>query len=142
MQRVLTGSSEEALVRDWAEVECRHLDVVASWETLCEVYDALRFSDPMTDATRTEEFRWIIAEVNKFLTRVKKKLDSCKTLEAALTVLEESLEVTGQVSLDARKKIAYHKLRQRWVLNAAMQVRSAIDAATDKKEDPYAVWTD
>ena len=36
---------EKSLLHDWVENETRALDVVASWETLCEVYNSLDFKD-------------------------------------------------------------------------------------------------
>ena len=34
-------------MRDWVDEETRHIDVVASWESLCDTYDALRFTDQL-----------------------------------------------------------------------------------------------
>lgn len=122
----MTGNDfdEDSWISDWAEANCRHLDVVASWETLCDVYATLKFEDPLTDMERLEEFKWIIAEVNKFLTRQRNTLRSCKTFEAAVEKLKDAMVPQGRVFLDTRKQIVYHKLRIRWLTMAISQMRS------------------
>lgn len=130
---------ERSAIREWAERECAYLDVVASWETLCEVYDQLRFTDPISDAVRIEEFRWVIAEVNKFLTRFKKKVVTCRTIEDAIDLVSESMSPQGTISLDQRRKVAYHKLRQRWLSMAGKQLTYMMEKADEtEKEEPYA----
>lgn len=121
----MTGNDfdEDAWISDWAEANCQHLDVVASWETLCEVYDTLKFSDPLSDAERLEEYKWIIAEVNKFMTRQRHSLLKCRTLEAAVKKLGDAMTPAGRVFLDTRQQIVYHKLRIRWLTMAISQMQ-------------------
>lgn len=105
---------EDDALHSWIDVETRALDVVASWETLCDVYRTLEFSDPLSDTVRLEEFKWIIKELNKHLTRMRKKLMTCATTDATRQVLLESFTPTGAVSIDNRRSLAYQKLRQTW----------------------------
>ena len=65
----MTEPESTTSVRDWVEEETRHIDVVASWESLCDTYEALRFSDPMTDAERLDEFKWVVQQMNVFLSK-------------------------------------------------------------------------
>lgn len=102
-------------LHDLVERETIHLDVVASWESLCDTYDALRFSDPITDTDRLEEFKWIIAEMNKFLSRMKTSMMRCKTPEAMVEFLRQNQFPTGKVTLEKRRALAFQKLRQRWI---------------------------
>lgn len=115
---------EARWISNWAEAQCRHIDVVASWETLTEVYDQMRFNDPMSDEQRVIEYRWVIGEVNKFLTRQRKVLHSCKNFEAAIEKLQDAMIPEGKVKLDMRQQIVYHKLRQRWLTMAIQVMRS------------------
>lgn len=117
---------DKSALHDWVESETHALDVTASWETLCDAYRILEFVDPISDAMKMEEFKWIIGEMNKHLTRARKKLLSCQDMEATRKALEE-MYFTNNVSVTSRKSLAYNKLRQRWInqmivkLNAAME---------------------
>lgn len=106
---------ESFSIKDWVENETRHLDVVASWESLCDTYDALRFSDPLSDAERLEEYRWIIQQMNSFLTKMRTKLLSCRDTEAMVEAMKASYIPAGKVDLSTRKALVYQKLRQRWM---------------------------
>ena len=61
-------------VHDWVERETTHIDVVASWESLCGTYEALRFTDQLSDAERLDEYKWIVQQMNSFLSKVRTRL--------------------------------------------------------------------
>ena len=86
----MPGPESTTSIRDWVDEETRHIDVVASWESLCDTYDTLRFTDPLSDAERLEEFRWIVQQMNSFLTKIRTKLLSCKDMEAMVDMLTAS----------------------------------------------------
>ncbi len=109
--------TEEEWLRNFVEEETKHLDFVASWEVLCDVYETLQFIDPINDSTRLEEFKWIIKEMNKFLTRQKSALKSCKDCSSAILCLRNNFRPAGDLHIENRKALAYHKLRQRWIIN-------------------------
>lgn len=111
-------SIDKTSIHDWVDLETRHIDVVASWENLCSTYDALRFSDPLSDVERLEEYKWITHNMNKFLTKIKNKLLTCINEEAMIEVLQRSLTPTGKVELGTRQALAYQKLRQQWIMSA------------------------
>ena len=75
--------SSEDLLTKWVIEQTRHLDLVASWETLLDVYATLGFTDPINDNSRLDEFKWIIRETNKFLTRMRNGLNKAKDFEAS-----------------------------------------------------------
>lgn len=125
--------NESVLLQAWADENTRSLDLVASWENLCETYDVLRFIDPISDTVRLEEFKWIIKEMNKFLTRVRKKLMSAKDLDSAKIILMNEFTPNGNVNLENRKSLAYQKLKQRWIMNSLTQVDMAIDELIQRK---------
>ena len=114
----MTGQESTTSIRDWVEDETRHIDVVASWESLCDTYETLRFTDPLSDVERLEEFRWIVQQMNSFLTRMRSKLMSCKDMDAMLELLRTSFTPAGKVDLSTRRALVYQKLRQQWVSTA------------------------
>jgi hypothetical protein len=123
-------------LRDWVEEETRHIDVVASWESLCDTYDALRFSDPLSDAERLEEYRWIVQQMNSFLTKMRTRLLPCKDMEAMAAALEDSLVPSGKMELGSRKALVYQKLRQQWVMTELARLRTALAQEIEMEEDP------
>lgn len=130
---------EKSALHDWVEEETRALDVVASWETLCDVYRNLNFNDPLSDAMRMEEYKWIIAEMNKHLSRARRKLLSCTDPNAMKEVLAKMFTSTG-TAVTNRMDLTYHKLRQMWVsqmiskLNS-MQMQAQIQESTMEMEE-------
>ena len=125
-------------LNDFIEDQTRQLDLVASWETLCDVYRTLEFKDELGDVIRLEEFKWIIKEMNKFLTRMRNKLMSCVDSDAVEEVLKESFTPTGKVTVDSRKSLAYQKLRQIWITRMLMSI-DQIPISEEGSEDG---WTD
>jgi len=100
---------------EWITNETRSLDIVASWETLCNVYKILEFTDDISDMAKLEEFKWIIREMNKHLTRARKKLLSTQREEDLEETLRSMYTPSGQTTISSRRDLAYHKLRQRWI---------------------------
>lgn len=120
----MTEQESTTSIRDWVEEETRHIDVVASWESLCETYDALRFTDPLSDAERLGEFKWIVHQMNGFLTRVRTRLLTCKDVEAMVDLLGTMYTPAGKVELDERRALVYHKLRQQWIRTEIMRLQT------------------
>lgn len=120
--------SESSIINDWIDAETTQLDVVASWESLCDTYRMLEFSDQISDTVRMEEFKWIIKEMNKHLTRSRKQLLACENIDAIQTVLMNLYTPTGGVTLTSRKEVAYHKLRQSWVRQMLNDLESVVES--------------
>lgn len=121
-------------VRRWVEEETERIDVVASWESLCDTYETLKLSDPLSDAERLEEYKWIVQQMNIFLSKMRTKLLSCKDLEAMGLALGASLTPTGKVELGSRRALVYQKLRQQWVRTMALQVQAALTQQKEQEE--------
>jgi len=102
-------------IHDWIEEETRHIDVVASWESLCDTYDALRFTDQLSDAERLGEYKWIVQQMNSFLTKIKNKMTSCRDIESMIEMLGKSFSPAGKMELNERRTLVYQKLRQQWI---------------------------
>lgn len=125
---------EKDELHDWVENECRALDVVASWETLCDVYRTLEFNDPLSDAMRMEEFKWIIGEMNKHLSRARKKLLTCADPISMREVLTNMFTPT-ETKVSNRMDLTYHKLRQIWVSQMIAKIDSMMEMMKEENED-------
>ena len=133
MESSSVGIEKDAL-HDWVENECRALDVVASWETLCDVYRTLEFSDPLSDAMRMEEYKWIISEMNKHLSRARRKLLSCTDPESMRDVLTKMF-VSTEAKVSNRMDLTYHKLRQMWVSQMIARLDAMMETIREENED-------
>lgn len=120
----MTGQESVTNIQQWIEIETRHIDVVASWESLCDTYDALRFTDQLADAERLEEFKWIVQQMNVFLTKIRKKMLSCKNLDAMIEMLEAAYTPAGKMELSARRALVFQKLRQQWIKTEIMRIEA------------------
>ena len=133
---------EKDVLHDWVENETRALDVVASWETLCDVYRTLEFNDPLSDAMRMEEFKWIIAEMNKHLKRARTKLLNCTDPETMIEVLRAMFTST-EAKVSNRMDLTYHKLRQMWVSQMIAQLKAMMESMTmEQEEEDGRFWND
>jgi hypothetical protein len=127
-------------VRDWVERETTHIDVVASWESLCGTYEALRFSDHLSDAERLDEYKWIVQQMNSFLSKVRTRLLSCRDIDAMLEMLGSTFTPAGKVELSTRKALVYQKLRQQWIRTSMAELQ-VMRLQTEETEDQDG-WTD
>lgn len=129
-------------LREWVEERTAHLDVVASWESLCSTYEALRFSDPLADAERISEFRWIVQNMNSFMTKTRTSMLQCRDLESMAQMLGEKVTPGGQVNLEDRKALVYQKLRQHWVMATLTELTDMIRQEEEKREETTDGWPD
>jgi len=121
-------------IYDWVDEETRHIDVVASWESLCDTYDALRFTDQLSDADRLEEYKWIVQQMNSFLTKIRTKLLTCRDVEAMVEMLGTSFTPMGKMDLSARRALVYQKLRQQWVRTTMARLQAMVPQEEEKEE--------
>lgn len=125
---------EKDFLHDWVEKETRAIDVVASWETLCDVYRTLEFNDPLSDAMRMEEFKWIIGEMNKHLSRARKKLRTCADPMSMKEALNSMFTPTD-AKVSNRMDLTYHKLRQMWISQMISQLDAMMETMREESED-------
>jgi len=111
-----TDINESVALADIIERSCGHLDLVASWEVLLSVYETLSFVDQITDDIRLSEFREIIHETNKFLTRAKKGLRSTANVDDAIAYLNTQFNTKDSQNVRNRTQLAYNKLKQQWIV--------------------------
>jgi hypothetical protein len=107
--------SDSVVLAEWAERECRHLDLIASWEILLSAYDVLGFSDEIADEQRLVEFKFVIGELNKFLTRMRNGLRQTKNIDDAIAFLTRHANTADMNNVNGRPSVAYNKLKQRWI---------------------------
>ena len=81
-----------------------------------------------------EEYKWIVQQMNSFLTKIRTKLLSCKDPEAMVELLGTSFTPTGKMELSARKALVYQKLRQQWVRTEIMRLQTML-AQTETEEE-------
>lgn len=129
-----SSNIQKDALHDWIENETCALDVVASWETLCDVYRTLEFGDPLSDAMKMEEFKWIIAEMNKHLSRARRKLMSCSDPESMKEVLTDMF-VSTEAKVSNRMDLTYHKLRQMWVSQMIAQLDAMMEMFREESEN-------
>ena len=130
---------EKDELHDWVKNETRALDVVASWETLCDVYRTLEFNDPINDAMKLEEFKWIIENMNRHLTSARKKLLSCPDPESMKETLSKMF-ISEQAKVSDRRSLTYHKLRQMWVSRMIATLDTMM--TREEIEDGRDYWND
>lgn len=128
------GWSESDTLAEWADREFRHLDLIASWETLLAVYDALNFIGPDNDEARLSEFKTVITELNKFLTRMKNGLAKTKDIESAVEYLSQHASTADMNQVRTRPSIAYNKLKQQWIAQSISVLINSIEIDVDEGE--------
>lgn len=121
----------KTLLNDWVDAETGHIDVVASWENMCSTYEALKFTDPLSDEERIGEFKWVVQYMNSFLTKIRTKLLTCRDADSMIEVLQGSFTPMGKMELNDRKALAYQKLRQQWIMTSIMKLRTMAEEAEE-----------
>ena len=127
------------LLRDWIESETIHIDIIASWESLYDTYESMKFTDVLSDEERLDEFKWIIQQMNSFLTKMRSKLLTCKDAEAIVELLRKNYTPSGKMELSTRKALVYQKLRQQWIRTKILVMETAIEDETEEEQDG---WTE
>lgn len=106
---------DEIILRDTEPV-----DMITSWTVLCDVYKQLAFIDTLTDEERIAEFKKVVKEINRFLTRARSGMLSARNDTDVIDWLVEEMKPKPQACYDNRYQIAFYKLKQEWI---AQQLR-------------------
>lgn len=118
----------------WVDEECRHLDLVASWNTLVEQYDSCRFTDGITDQQRLMEFKQVIKETNKFLTRMRNALGKVADIDSAIEVLIKQFDSKDTENIVERWQLLYNMLKQSWIRTHIQQLQDMNDQREEHDE--------
>lgn len=124
-----------AFLNSWIDRSTQHIDMIASWERLVSIYDQLSFIDALTDQDRMGEFGDIVREVNRFLSKMRKKLGTAKDIESAIDLLSDSYSVGRNVTINTRQAIAFQKLKQQWIAQGIAELRAAEEMMAEDSED-------
>lgn len=119
---------------EWIDEECRHLDLVASWTTLVEQYQGCNFTDNITDQQRLMEFKQVIKETNKFLTRMKNALGKVADVDSAVEVLIKQFDSKDTENIVERWQLLYNMLKQSWIRTHIQQLQ---DMKQEDREESY-----
>jgi hypothetical protein len=130
--------SDETL-GDWIEDQCTQRDFVASWETLLSIYDQMGFTDSITDAQRIEEFKYVIHETNRFLSRIRGALRKATDMEAAVEVLRRAYGSNDSQAPWERRSLVFMRLKQDWVVARVNELEQTIRTMMMGDTDG---WTD
>lgn len=126
---------ETTFLNSWIDRSTQHIDMVASWERLVDIYGQLRFIDSLTDQDRMTEFGNIVREVNRFLSKMRKKLATANDIDAAMMLLSDSYGVGRNVVINTRQGIAFQKLKQQWIAQGLAELQAAMDMLAEEPED-------
>lgn len=126
---------EKRYLDAWVDRATRHIDLIASWERLVDIYNQLSFVDSLTDQVRIEEFGCVIRETNKFLSRMRKSLSEVRSIEDAIAVLTSSYYPGRNVTVDTRQAIAFQKLKQQWITQGVAELQAAIDMINETEDE-------
>ena len=126
---------ETTFLNSWIDRSTQHIDMVASWERLVDIYSQLKFIDSLTDQDRMTEFGDIVREVNRFLSKMRKKLSTANDIDAAMMLLSESYGVGRNVVINTRQGIAFQKLKQQWIAQGLAELQAAMDMLAEEPED-------
>ena len=132
---------ETTFLNGWIDRSTQHIDMVASWERLVDIYAQLKFIDSLTDQDRMTEFGDIVREINRFLSKMRKKLSTANDIEAAAMLLSESYGVGRNVVISTRQGIAFQKLKQQWIAQGIAELQAAMEMLAEEPEDENE-WTD
>ena len=132
---------ETTFLNGWIDRSTQHIDMVASWERLVDIYSQLKFIDSLTDQDRMTEFGDIVREINRFLSKMRKKLSTANDIEAAAMLLSESYGVGRNVVINTRQGIAFQKLKQQWIAQGIAELQAAMEMLAEEPEDENE-WTD
>ena len=110
---------------------CQPINLIESWENLCDAYETLRFVDQLDDATRLDEFQYIVRELNRTMGTIRNALVSCDDLEDAMQWLIDHRDPKGNVKIESRKHVAYQAFRSRWFANAISSVAWLLENEED-----------
>lgn len=116
----------------WIDEECRHLDLVASWTTLNEQYEQCKFTDNISDQMRLQEFKQVIKETNKFLTRMRNALSRVADVDSAIEVLGKQFDSKDTENIIERWQLLYNMLKQSWIRSHIQQLQ---DMNESREED-------
>ncbi|WP_298049666.1 hypothetical protein [uncultured Bifidobacterium sp.] len=99
-----------------------------------EQYQGCSFTDNITDQQRLMEFKQVIKETNKFLTRMRNALSKVADVDSAVEVLIKQFDSKDTENIVERWQLLYNMLKQSWIRTHVQQLQ---DMKQEDREDSY-----
>ena len=101
---------------------------------MVEQYDSCRFTDGITDQQRLMEFKQVIKETNKFLTRMRNALSKVADIDSAIEVLIKQFDSKDTENIVERWQLLYNMLKQSWIRTHIQQLQDMNDQREEHDE--------
>ena len=126
---------ETSFLKEWTEHNCQQVDLISSWSELVGVYKHLEFIDDINDEQRIKEFKHVIRETNRLLTRVKNTLTTCLTIQDAIDYLGTQFAPSRNSDVTDRQDVAYQALKQRFLRQSIVELSTVQENLFSETEE-------
>lgn len=127
---------EITFLQEWADRNCRPVDLISSWTELVSVYKHLEFVDGLNDEQRIKEFKHVVRETNRLLTRVKNTLTTCLSIKDAIEYLSTQFAPSRNSDVTDRQDVAYQALKQRFLRQSIAELTAVYENLFESEEEP------
>ena len=113
------------------------------WFNVKQWYEALGFTDPLSDQQRIDEFKWIVQQLRKYMFSKQDVIVGHENLEGMVAEVDNLLSKAEEYG-DERKKIVYNFMRDHWlyeirnhlnVMMMDMEIEKYDQTAFDEEDD-------
>lgn len=132
----LMWMDEITFLQEWADKNCRPVDLISSWTELVSVYKHLEFVDGLNDEQRIKEFKHVVRETNRLLTRVKNTLTTCLSIKDAIEYLSTQFAPSRNSDVTDRQDVAYQALKQRFLRQSIAELTAVYENLFESEEEP------
>lgn len=132
----LMWMDEITFLQEWADRNCQPVDLISSWTELVSVYKHLEFVDDLNDEQRIKEFKHVVRETNRLLTRVKNTLTTCRSIKDAIEYLSTQFAPSRNSDVTDRQDVAYQALKQRFLRQSIAEMTAVYENLFESEEEP------
>lgn len=132
----LMWMDETTFLMEWTERNCQPVDLISSWTELVSVYKHLEFVDDLNDEQRIKEFKHVVRETNRLLTRVKNTLTTCLSIKDAIEYLSSQFAPSRNSDVTDRQDVAYQALKQRFLRQSIVELTAIYENLFESEEEP------
>lgn len=97
-------------------------DQIQMWPIIAEKYKEFGFTDPISDATRIEEYGYITDQFTKFVFRQQSEIEECGNSLERIQKAAASIVPKDRVKATSRKELAYRSLRDEWLMGLRIAI--------------------
>lgn len=128
-------TNESQFLHEWTEQKCAPVDLISSWTELVSVYKHLEFLDELSDEDRIKEFKHVVRETNRLLTRVRNAVTSAVSIDAAIDYLGSQFSPSRNSDVVSREDVAYQALKQRFLRQSIAELAAVRDNLFTESEE-------